>query len=59
MRVLPSSHEDRDHDSSLPGGRARIEFPEEKGMGDLISVVAALLFFIGVIGYVYFCERVK
>jgi len=28
-------------------------------MRDLIFVIATMVFFIGAIGYVYFCERVK
>ncbi len=36
-----------------------MEYPEGNGMADLILVVATIAFFIGAIGYVYFCERVK
>jgi hypothetical protein len=36
-----------------------MESPGENGMGDLIFLVATIVFFIGAIGYVYFCERVK
>jgi hypothetical protein len=31
----------------------------ENGMEDLVFAAATIVFFIGAIGYVYFCERVK
>ncbi|MBP1597538.1 MAG: hypothetical protein H6Q05_2915 [Acidobacteria bacterium] len=36
-----------------------MEFSGENGMGDLVFIAATIVFFIGAIGYVYFCERVK
>ncbi len=36
-----------------------MEFSGEDGMGDLVFIAATIVFFIGAVGYVSFCERVK
>jgi hypothetical protein len=36
-----------------------VEFSGEDGVGDLVFIAATIVFFIGAIGYVYSCERVK
>ena len=36
-----------------------MEFSGENGMGDLVFIAPTIVYFIGAIGYVYFCERVK